>query len=745
MARVVLAQTSFTAGELSPRVLGRTDMDRYAYGLKRCRNAYPVKHGGVKSRPGLRHTASAINATANASLLVPFVEGRAAAWMLEFGNLTVRIRDKTGTLVATVVSPYPSAALAQLDWTQSDSTLWLFHPSYPIQRLQRLGASTWVLSPAPFTQQPFAEVGFRPAASATLSDATVGAGRTLTASASTFLAADVGRGVIFDAGLAVITAYTSPTVVTVQITRAFPGVALTAGAWTVDISPQTTCTPSAKDPVGTTITLTLAAAGWRTENVGSIVRINAGLCRITSFSSATVVNAVILRELSAIVAAPALSWSLEPVVWSDAYGYPRTGTIYQQRLIVGGNALMPRTVWGSRSSELLDFERWTDDNDSFAFTIDSDDATAIVYLTGAQELSVLTQSGEYSMRGGVEKPITPTNVRIKLESTHGCAQVRPLQVNREAIFLQRAGRKVRAFGYRYDFDGFSAPDVTALSEHITASGLVSMAYAQEPDMLFWSVRADGKFLSCTIDRDQQPSVLAWSLHETDGVVECVATMPADDSEQVWFIVRRTINDATVRYLERLDDSWQPWPSSYTPPEDVEAPTFGFTVDCGAAFDGSPTATFAVPHLVGKTVAILADGAKMPAQLVPAGGSIVLPRNASRVLIGIPFVPSITLLTPEVQSALGSAQGQAARTGEFFLRLLDTVGATVRNNQGNVQELPFRRFGPSVLDAPPLPFTGLIRVTLQGWERGDSEITITQPDPFPLHLLAAIRTHSVGGG
>ena len=745
MSRVVLAQTSFTAGELSPRIMGRTDMDRYAYGLKRCRNAYPVKHGGVRRRPGLRYIAAALSATAGASVLVAFNEGSTSAWMLEFGNLQVRVRDSAGAVVTTLASPYSSADLAQLDWAQSDSTLWLFHPSHPVQRLQRLGASTWVLSPAPFTQQPFDEVGFKPAASATLSDATVGVGRTLTASGATFLAADVGRGVIFDAGLAVITGYTSTTVVTVEITRAFASTSLAAGQWTVDSSPQTTCTPSAKDPVGATITLTLGAAGWRADNVGAIVRINAGLCRITGYTSATVVNARILRELSATVAAPALSWSLEPVVWSAAYGYPRTGTIYQQRLIVAGNTLKPRTVWGSRIGELLDFERWTDDSDSFAFTIDSDDSTAIVYLTGAQELAVLTQSGENSMRGGVEKPITPTNVRIKLESTHGCAQVRPLQINREAIFVQRAGRKVRAFGYRYDFDGFSAPDVTALSEHLTAGGIVSMAYAQEPDSLVWAVRGDGALLSCTIDRDQQPSVLAWALHETDGVVECVATMPTSDSEQVWVIVRRTVDGATVRYLERLEEDWEPWPTSYVPPEGIEAPNFGFTVDCGIAFDGAATDTFAVPHLVGKTAAILADGAKMTPQIVPADGNVVLPRDAERVLIGLPFESRITLLTPEVQGAMGSAQGQAARTGQFYLRLLDSLPGSVQNNQGNEQELPTRRFGPDVLDAPPFPFTGLVRVTLQGWERGDSEISIIQSDPFPLHLLAAIRTHSVGGG
>lgn len=745
MARVVLAQTSFTAGELSPRIMGRTDMDRYAYGLKRCRNAYPVKHGGVRRRPGLLYLAEAMSAVAGSSVLVAFVEGANSAWMLEFSNLQVRIRDSAGAVVTTLASPYLSADLTSLDWAQSDATMWLFHPGHPIQRLQRLDGGVWVFSPAEFTQEPFAEVGFRPSASATLSDATVGVGRTLTAAGATFLASDVGRGVISGSGLAVITGYTSATVVTVEITRAFGGTALAGGAWTVDISPQTTCTPSDKDPVGASITLTLGADGWRADNVGAIVRINAGLCRITGYTSATVVDAVILRELSATVAAPALSWSLEPVVWSAAYGYPRTGTIYQQRLIVGGNTLMPRTVWGSRIGELLDFERWTDDSDSFAFTIDSDDSTAIVYVTGAQELAVLTQSGENSMRGGVEKPITPTNVRIKLESTHGCAQVRPLQINREAIFVQRAGRKLRAFGYRYDFDGFSSPDVTALSEHITAGGIVSMAYAQEPESMVWAVRGDGKMVSCTIDRDQQPSVLAWALHETAGVVECVATMPANDIEQVWFIVRRTVDGAEVRFLERLDETWEPWPSSYTPPDGVDRPVFGFTVDCGVAFDGAPTTAFSVPHLIGKTVSIVADGAKMPPRVVGAAGSVTLPRAASRVLIGLPFETHITLLTPEVQSALGSAQGQAARTGEFFLRMLESLPGTVQNNQGNEQQLPTRRFGPDVLDAPPFPYTGLVRVTLQGWERGDSEITVSQVDPFPLHLLAAIRTHSIGGG
>jgi len=744
MPRITLSQTSFTAGELSPRVLGRTDMDRYASGLKRCRNAHPVIHGGFKRRAGSLLVAAALSDFASNSILVPFVEGASKAWMLEFGEGKVRIynSDRTYTGIE-LTTPYSSSTLPDLDWAQSDSTLWLFHPLWPIYRLQRLGTSTWVLTQAAFTQEPFAEIGFVASPFGTLSLATVGAGRTLTAFSATFLASDVGRAVTYDSGIAVITGYTSTTVVTVEITRAFPSVSLPASNWTVDSSPQTTCTPSAKDPVGATITLTLGAAGWRATDVGAIVRINAGLCKITGYTSATVVNAKILRELSATVAAPALAWSLEPSVWGPIYGYPRTGTVHQQRLIAAGNTKFPRTVWGSRIAELLDFELGTADSDAFAFTIDSDDATPIRYVTSAtSELAVLTESGEFSMRGGVEKPITPTNVRVKPESNHGAARVRPAQVNKETMFVQRAGRKVRAFAFRYSEDAYTAPDITALAEHITASGVTSMTYAQEAEQLLWAARADGKFLSCTIDRDQQPSVIAWSLHDTDGFVECVSSIPSGDREQLWAIVRRS----SKRYLEAFDDTWEPWHPDSPLPDGVEdRAVYGITVDCGVVFDNPVGATtFSVPHLAGKTVDIVADGAKMPTAVVSGGGSVTISRPGKRVLIGLHFSSSGTLLTPEVQTGFGSAQGQPARTGKVMMRFLDTIGAVVQNNQGNKERVPFRRFGPGVLDESPIPFTGLVDISLLGWERGDSEVTVYQEDPLPMHVLSVGRQHSVSG-
>ena len=746
MPRVSYQQTNFTAGEISPRVIGQTNFEKYANGAALMINAHPVLHGGAMRRAGSKYVGTAMTATAGGSILVPFVVGRDHAWMLEFGNLSVKVFDTAGTLVTTLVTPYSDSTLADLDYAQSDATMYLMHPDSPVQRIQRLGSGTWVLSACPFTQQPFAEIGYRVAKIGTLSLATVGAGRTLTVASSEFLASDVGRAVIYEGGIAVITAYTSDVNVTVEITRAFASVTLPTGLWTIESSPQTTCTPSAKDPVGATTTLTLAAAGWRAADVGSMVRINGGLCKITAYTSDTIVDAVIVRVLETTTAASALAWSLEPTVWGFYYGYPRTGTVYQQRLVLGGNSLYPRTVWGSRTGEPLDFTLGTADDSAFAFTIDSDESSPIAYVAGDADLLILTESAEYSMRSGVEKAITPTNVRIKPENNAGSAQVRPVTVKAETLFIQRAGRKVRSLGYSYNIDRYASPDLTVLAEHITTGGVVSMCYQQEPESLLWAARDDGTLLSCTIEREQQ--VVGWSRHYTSGSVESVATIPNAGHDDVWMIVRRYINGATVRYREILNDSFAPLLPGAAPAADefppyTEPDVYGFTVDCGLSFDNAGGQTvFAVPHLIGETVDILADGVVKSQQVVPGSGNVTLSAAAYRTLIGLPFRSQITPLAPEIGTGTGTAQGNSMRTAELTLRLLNTVGGKVMDAEGNEQRLPSRAMGAAVLDQPPEARTGLARIELLGWARGSSTLSIVQDQPLPLHVLALIRKLTV---
>lgn len=747
MPRVSLAQTNFTAGEFSPRLIGRTDIDRYANGAALLQNAHPVVHGGAVRRAGSRYQLAASTSTANRSCLVPFVKGRSEAWMLEFSNNACKVLNADGTYSGvTLTTIYSDTVLDLLDYAQSDSIMYLFHPIAPIYRLQLLDGGAWALGEAPLAQVPFSEVGLAPGGTATLSAATVGVGRVLVAAAAnTFLISDIGRAVTFREGIAVITSFTSDVQVTCEITRAFPSTFINA-QWFIDSSPQTICTPSAKDPVGATIQLTLSTNGWRAGDVGSMVRINGGLCKIKAYTSALIVDATIIRVLSATTAAPSLAWSLEPPVWGGVFGYPRTGTVYQQRLVAAGTTKNPRTVWGSKIGEPLDFTLGTNDDDAFSFTIDSDESSPISYVSGDTDLLVLTESAEYSMRSGAEKAITPTNVRIKPESNSGCAQLRPVTARSETLFLQRAGRKIRSLAYRYENDRYNSPDLTVMAEHLTTGGVVSMAYQQEPESILWVARADGTLLSCTIDREQ--NIVGWARHYTEGAVESLSCIPNSGTDELWLIVRRWVNGAQVRYIEKLDHTFAPAlpgaaPAASSFPPYAAAQVYGCTVDSGLAFDNAAGQTvFAVPHLIGSTVDIVADGAVQASQVVPGSGNVTLARASFRTLIGLHFQTRITPLNPEVGTGTGTAQGNSMRVGEATVRLLDTVGCAIEDSEGGQQIVPFRAFGASVLDQPPEARTENVRVSMLGWERGKSSFTIVQDQPLPLHVLAVIRKLTV---
>ena len=81
--------------------------------------------------------------------------------------------------------------------------------------------------------------GSNPAVGLTLSLATVGTGRTATASGAVFsgTSADVGKSIVFESGVATITAHSSTTVCTIQIVSAFPSTSLTSGTWRYDSIP----------------------------------------------------------------------------------------------------------------------------------------------------------------------------------------------------------------------------------------------------------------------------------------------------------------------------------------------------------------------------------------------------------------------------------------------------------------------------------------------------------------------------
>ena len=147
MTQAFLTQTDFTAGELDPRMLGRTDLQSYQSGAAKLRNVVVEVTGGVRRRPGTAYVATA----AGRGRLVAMETGPDQAYLLAFSDFQVRIfRD--GVLRATVATPWNEAQVAQIAWAQRGQSLLVTHPDVHPQQLTRESDTVWTIGPWQFAE-----------------------------------------------------------------------------------------------------------------------------------------------------------------------------------------------------------------------------------------------------------------------------------------------------------------------------------------------------------------------------------------------------------------------------------------------------------------------------------------------------------------------------------------------------------------------------------------------------------------
>lgn len=710
MARASLIQTNFTSGELSPRIaMGRMDVAKYGNGLKRLENCVVTIQGGAYRRPGTRFIGE-IKAS-GVGRLVSFIYSRNQAYILLMGaGYMWMYKNRVRIGAFEVATPYTVDQLPSISYVQKSDTAFFTHASVYPQRLQRFGDASWKLANTPFITEPFSEVGTTPAIVVTLNSLAVGVA-TATAASAVFLAADVGRQLMSGSGVATITAVTSATVATLNVTSSFDALALPANSWTITGSPNATITPSAAGIPDAVISLTLSLAGWRADDVGKYVSVNSGLVKITAYGSPTSVSGVVLTEVTTAVAAPPSAWELQANSWNAVRGFPRAVTINKQRLYFANTFAYPQTVWGSIIRGYLSFQIGVEDDDAFAFELDGASNSPIVHLAPSRKMLVLTEADEMSLTGGQDKAITPTNIDKNDESSAGCSAVRPIKVGNELLFCSADGLKVHAMGYRYDIDGFPAPDRTVFAEHITASGLREFSF-EKKDSTLYAVRNDGVMAVCAYDVDQE--VIGWGRWLTQGNWESISTIPTATAEDTYVIVARTIGGVTKRYIEVFDsdvmlDSCV-----------VGSDPVGKTVWNGLA------------HLEGKKVQVRGDGAYMGEHIVTAG-TVTLSQAAKEVQIGLGYKAALELLQPELGSQGTTAQGNPVSVASVIIRVLDTQAAVVNGNP-----IEFRKFDTEVLDLPPPTVEGDFATMTLSDQIYKTRQLIEQPYPAPFHVLDVIR-------
>jgi hypothetical protein len=593
-------QNAFNAGELSPLLDGRTDIEKYYSGAREIENFLVLSYGGVEKRPGTKFINTVRN-QAEATRLLQFEFSITDSYVIEAGNLYFRFYKDGGQILngitpVTVTTPYITADLWEIQFIQSADTMYIVHPDYAPRTLTRSSDTSWTLAAIDFERGPFLTEN---STTTTIEpNATTGT-IDLVASDDIWNANHVGAlwqiTHTVDANEASIALTTgaaqNSTENTVQLGRKFDF--STHGTWTGTVylqrsydsgSTWKTVRPVHYEDDGN-ITYsdseTVDDAIYRIHKDAS--GITSGTCNanfvVRSFDVDGVVEITAYTDANNVTATVdyTLGDTTATAVWaegafSDDEGFPSALAFYQERLCLAGTTNNPQTIWMSVTDDWNNFLAGDLDSSSLIFTIAADQVNVIRWLAPQTALLVGTVGAEWKLAPSESgKPLTVTNVELRRQSSYGSAYIQPVMSNNIVLYAQRQAQKIRELVFSFAEDAWVSPDLTILSEHITDTGITEMALQKTPDTVLWCVRDDGELCAMTYERDQ--NVMGWHRHTFDGVVESVAVIPGDGEDEVWLTVRRTIGGETRRFIEQFQQrKWE---------EQEDA----FYVDSGLTFDG----------------------------------------------------------------------------------------------------------------------------------------------------------------
>lgn len=493
-----------------------------------------------------------------------------------------------------------------------------------------------------------------------------------------------------------------------------------------------TLTPSA---VANGIVTAVGHAPFQKSDIGRLVRIKIGpdwgAGRIIEFLSITQVRVLQLPGLNYGGMSASAAWQLG--LYSDTTGYPRAVTLYEQRLFFAGNRERPSRIDGSRSlGEYEDFTPGAEDNDAVAYNIGSNQVNAIRWMGSTRALLPGTSNAEFRLSGSsTQAALTSTNVIARSETKEGVADIRPIAVSDVVLFVQRQGKQLHelAFSFEVGSDGgFVSPDISILGQHLLEGEVVDICFQKTPWSIVWMCLKDGRLIGMTYQRSQQVIALHYHPFSDDTAVEAVASIPGEGNDELWLVVRRTINGQVRRCVEYLAD----------PLLREGRPEDAFHVDAGLSLDNSIDASLTLSAKFGTNVQFTA-GAEVFApedvgrriqyrystrdalgnlEWLRVGATIKAYVSPSVVTADIIFFPVLSIPAGDWQLTVTSVSG-----------LEHLEGATVRVvGDGAVQSDKVVTGGAIDLDTPAavvhvgLPYQCTLVPTrpLAGAERGSSQ-------------------------
>jgi hypothetical protein len=561
-----VAQRSFSAGEISPAMYARSDMERYATALRTLRNAVVLRTGGVQSRPGTEYLGSTKGD--GEARLVSAVFDTTANYVLEFGEEYVRfwkdgapitiatpaawltataytvgtlrsnggtnylcIEDHTSGTFATDLAagkwhaltgtiyewptPYLAAELFDLQFAFQLDVITIVHPLHPPATLTRIDDDDWVLADIDFAAVEEGVTNI-----AVSGSAGTGWGYTVVAEFGSGFTVTLGPTVAF-----VRTNITDANINNYNSTMSVGGRTVT---WT-----------AVSGASGYTILLNRAAGDTLyVQRVGAV----------TTFADVGVWSAGSTSSYSWYESALAAN-----APFGSAGEYPAVVGAYQQRLLLSGTTNNPDVVQASAVASPYNFFGSDPivDSDAMEWRQVGRRLNRVRhFVEAAQRLFQFSDVGESIVQGDTDGILRPGEVNPRQFSENGAAvRPAPLVVNDTALYVQARGSMVRDLA-PIQVGGFAGSDLTLQAAHLVDGyEVVDWCYQQTPHSVVWAVREDGVLLSLTYVREL--GILGWAHHDTLGEIESVCCVPEGTLDAVYAVVKRTIDSNVVRYVERF--------------------------------------------------------------------------------------------------------------------------------------------------------------------------------------------------
>lgn len=526
--------TNFTAGEFSPAVYGRVDIQRYPNGAKKIENFMLQPQGGIVRRSGTMFSDEAKDSSKK-TRVVNFEFSTEQAYVIEFGDLYVRfykdegqitsIKNITGTAsgsggkvritsVGHGFSTGNTVTIAGVGGTTEANGTWIITKidadnfdltgTTYVHAYTSGGTATAIVEiSTPYTEDEIFDISFTQSADIlyichenhwprklsrtshtewTLTEVAKKDGPYLDMNEDE--AVSITASALTGTGISLTSTGTPFTADHVgSIWRLEESSASKNNEWEADVS------YSAGDRViykGIIYEAdNSATSGDRppihekgTESDGGVDWIylhqGYGVVEIKTFVDTDEVTADVVSTLPNSATSGTIRW--REGAWSAERGYPRCVCFFEERLVFAGTPHQPQTTWMSRSGDYEVFSPTVQDGKvldttAITYTIASNKVNAIQWMSSGSVLVFGTAGEEWqAFSGKPSEPMTPSNIQVKPQTSFGSDNVRVSKIGSAWLFVQRSGRKLRELIYNYEIDSFVAKDMTLLADHIMRDG-----------------------------------------------------------------------------------------------------------------------------------------------------------------------------------------------------------------------------------------------------------------------------------